>query len=109
MDRRAKELIQKQVAVLSSWRGAAQSEVAGKAKGSSRGGRLPAMVRLRRTRSDHCIAAICHGLGHEKFQLTRLVATKSQPAQVVALDPETRPAESSGKPFHFHQRGRKKS
>ena len=39
--------------------------MAGKPKGGSRGGCLAAMIRLRRTCSDHCIAAICQRVSHE--------------------------------------------
>jgi hypothetical protein len=79
--------------------------VAGKTKSGCRGGCLAAMVRLRRTCSDHCIAAICQRLGHEKFQLPRLIAAERQPTQVVPLDPEMWPGQSAGKSFHFRQRG----
>ena len=70
-----------------------------------RGGRHPAVVRLRRADGDQAAGAAAQRLGAQELQLASLVPTGTQPRQVVTLDPQPSAARQTGASL---QRGRQR-
>ena len=62
--------------------------------------RLSRVVGLQGAQGDQRVGALLQGVGHQIFQLARLVAAGGEPRAVVALDPELRPAEVSRETGH---------
>ncbi len=82
-----------------------EQDVAGQAElGAGRRG-LARVVGLGRALRHHDVGALPDRLGHQVFELARLVAARAETGAVVALDPQLRPREPGGKALHRLERG----
>jgi len=56
---------------------------------AARGQRQATVVALYGTAREDRVGALLQGIGHDKLELARLVATAGQPGLVVPLDPQS--------------------
>jgi hypothetical protein len=67
---------------------------------------LAATVRLHDAAGDDRIGAARNGLVQDVVELAQLVAAKTEPGGILALDPQPRSAEMRRQPLHRLERGR---
>jgi hypothetical protein len=81
-----------------------EDQMAGKATGGCGGGRLSAMVGLRRPPCNQGVAAMHQSVPYQEFEFSNLVATQRQAGLIVSFHEDTRTGESFGQARELHER-----